>query len=72
MDFSLYTIINNEVYYFSNNSRSGVTITNLSLDPTTGLTFDFSGTVYFEGTAATVTGKVDVTLNRTRPSNQVS
>jgi len=64
-DFSLYKVINNELYQFE---EDDIQVTNVILDHTTGrVTFDFSGTIYDdEGNSATVTGKVDVTLNRSR------
>lgn len=67
VNFSLFTLINNELYEFRA-SYNSFAITNLSLDPTTGrLLFDYSGNVYYDGdNTATVTGRVDVILNRER------
>lgn len=63
-NFSLYKVINNELYEFDDDD---IEVTNVKLDHTTGrLTFDFAGSVYSDGEYATVTGKVDVILNRTR------
>ncbi len=64
MDFSFFTLINNQLYRFYRNS-SEFEITNLSLDRTTGrLIYDFSGEVYYDNnTTATITGRVDVIVN---------
>ncbi|WP_018342446.1 hypothetical protein [Cytophaga aurantiaca] len=65
MEFSFLKVINGDLYEFSRNTS--ITVTNVTLDPATGrLTYDFSGTVYYgpNDDEATVTGKVDVTLNR--------
>lgn len=64
INFSFLTIINNELYEFYDN---GFEISNVSLDPVTGrLTFDFSGTTYYgyDDNLASITGRVDVILNR--------
>lgn len=64
-NFSFYTVINNQLYKFDNND---ISITNFSIDPSTGrVTFDFAGSVkYNNNEDATITGKVDVILNRSR------
>jgi hypothetical protein len=67
VNFSMFTLINNELYEFSS-SYNSFEITNFSLDHTTGrLLFDYSGNVYYSGeNTATVTGRVDVILNKQR------
>jgi hypothetical protein len=64
INFSFLTVINNELYEFD--EMNDVEIENISLDPATGrLTCDFSGIVYYDNeSSASVTGKVDVLLNR--------
>ena len=69
MSFNFVTLINNELVEFSGNAP---TITNVSLDPTTGrLTFDYTCTASFNGGSGTLTGKVDVILNRS-PRNVIN
>ncbi len=68
VNFSFLKVINNELYEFYLNDD--VIITNLNLDSTTGrLTFNFSGTVYYDGGDAAMAGSVDVILNRSRAYN---
>lgn len=68
MYFRLITFVNNELVVFNGYSP---TITNVNLDPATGrLTFDYTGTVDSYYGRATVTGKVDVILNRS-PKNVI-
>jgi len=65
MNFHFVTLVNNEIVEFY--SDGGVTITNVNLDSTTGrLTFDYTGSAYYNNgnQTATVTGKVDVIMNR--------
>jgi hypothetical protein len=68
MYFNLITLVNNELVVFNGYSP---TITNVNLDPATGrLTFDYTGTVNSNNGSGTVTGKVDVILNRS-PKNVI-
>lgn len=73
MDFSFFTLINNQLYRFYRNT-SELEITNFSLDRTTGrLIYDFSGDVYYDnGTTATITGKVDVILTLSNTDLNIS
>lgn len=67
LGFSYFTVINNELYAFYGSEN--VDITNVSLDETTGrLIFDFTGDASLDGNSGTVTGRVDVILNRSRTS----
>lgn len=67
MESSFFVVINNELVEFHSGWAYGTEITNFTLDPLTGrATFDFSGTVDKNGEDATITGRVDVILNRTR------
>ena len=64
-DFYFVTLVNNELFEFYS---SDADITNVNLDPTTGrLTFDYTCSVSYDNgnKTGTVTGKVDVILNRT-------
>jgi hypothetical protein len=65
-EFSFNVVINNDLFEFYNYGY-GPDVTNFTLDPSTGrVTFDFSGSIYKNGEAATITGRVDVILYRTR------
>jgi hypothetical protein len=64
VDFSFLTVINNQLFEFSDSNNG--TITNLTLDPATGrLTFNYTDDdVEFDNGTASITLKVDVILNR--------
>lgn len=64
MNFSFLKVIDGVLYDFSNYDY--VTVTNVNLDPATGrLTYDYTAAVnYGSSSQGTITGSVDVTLNR--------